>query len=67
VYQQVKKALKNYGELMVMVSDGRKFELHLHNVKFEDSSKLIYIDGGKEQYWVDGQEILYYWIHKELE
>ncbi len=67
MYKQVKKALQDNGELMIMVSDGKKFELHLHNVKFDDANQLIFIDGGKEHYWINGEQVVYYWIHKEIE
>jgi len=67
MYKQVKQALKENGELMIMVADGRKFELHLHNVKFDDASQTIFIDGAKELYWINGEQILYYWIHKAVE
>ena len=67
MYKQVKKALQVNGELMIMVADGRKFELHLHNVKFDDPNHLIFIDGAKELYWIDGEQVLYYWIHKAIE
>ncbi len=47
MYKQVKQALKENGELMIMVADGKKFELHLHNVKFDDTNHLIFVDGAK--------------------
>ncbi|MCS7093145.1 MAG: hypothetical protein NZL96_01795 [Patescibacteria group bacterium] len=64
MYQVVKSALLKNGELMIRVSEGTKFELHLHNVKFHDEEELIEIDAGHETYWISGREIVYFWIHR---
>ncbi len=67
MYQQVKDTLKKCGELMIKTSDGQKFELHLHNAKFHDRDKLIELDAGQESYWIDGQQVVYMWIHRTKE
>ncbi len=67
MYQFVKEQLKKTGEIMVKVSDGQKFELHLHNVKFHDQEEIIEIDAGHETYWISGKEIVYAWIHRVKE
>lgn len=64
VYKTVKRKLKETGELMIQVADGATFELHTHNTKFDDVRKLIEIDGGNEVYWLNGDEVVYMWIHK---
>lgn len=67
MYQNVKKKLKETGELMIKTSNGDKFELHLHNVKFDDQKKIITIDAGTETYWINGNEVSYMWIHRVKE
>lgn len=65
MYQLVKKTLKEAGELMVKMSDGQTFELHLHNTDFDDKGELIILDTGTEKYWISSQEIAYLWTHKK--
>ena len=67
MYQKVKETLQSVGELMVKVSDGAKFELHLHNAKFHDKTEMIELDAGNETYWINGNEIVYMWIHRVKE
>lgn len=66
MYEDVKNLLKEAGEVMITVADGKKFELHLHNVTFDDTNKRIKIEGANETYWIDGNQIVYYWIHKAV-
>lgn len=67
MYQNVKKALKESGEVMIKVGDGQKFELHLHNTKFDDANKMIVLDAGVETYWINGNDIIYFWVHRVKE
>ncbi len=67
MYKNVKEALLKVGELMIKVSDGQKFELHIHNVKFHDDKELIELDAGHETYWINGNEVVYMWIHRVKE
>lgn len=64
-YEALKSALDKYGEVMICIDTGEKLELHKHNVKFNDSTKEIIVDGGSETYWVEADKVSYYWIHKE--
>ncbi len=67
MYNLVKDKLHTCGELMIKVSDGQTFELHLHNVKFHDEVEVIELDAGTETYWIDGNEVVYCWIHRVKE
>ena len=67
MYLNVKRALKQSGELMIKVADGQTFELHLHNTKFEDRNKMIVLDAGAETYWINGDEVVYMWVHRVKE
>ncbi|KFM20389.1 hypothetical protein AAA799P11_00136 [Marine Group I thaumarchaeote SCGC AAA799-P11] len=61
--QQLQKLVEEKGELMVMSDTGEKFELHKHNVKFDESSDLVEIDGGTKKFWLIPSKIAYYWTH----
>src|SRR3990167_9969343 len=64
MYKFTKTKLKAVGELMIKTADGVEFELHLHNVSFDDKNEVIEIDACSETYWINGNDIIYCWIHK---
>ena len=61
--QQLQQLVEEKGELMVMSDTSEKFELHKHNVKFDDSSDLIGIDGDTKKFWLILSKITYCWTH----
>jgi len=61
--QQIQKLVEEKGELMVMSDTGEKFELHKHNVKFNESSDLVEVDGGTKKFWLIPSKIAYFWTH----
>lgn len=61
--KQIQTLLDEKGELMVMSDTGEKFELHKHNVDFDESSDTIEIDGGTKKFWLIPSKIAYYWTH----
>jgi hypothetical protein len=67
MYAHVKEKLKEAGELMIKISDGQTFELHLHNTTFHDKDKVIELDASSETYWINGHEVVYTWIHRVKE
>jgi len=67
MYDQIKQTLSRVGELMIKVSDGQTFELHLHNVEFDDQSQMITLDAGTETYWINADQVVYMWIHRVKE
>ena len=50
---------------MIRVDTGEEIELHIHNVKFEDSTQEIVVDAGTDTFWIGADRVSYYWIHKE--
>jgi len=64
-YEALKASVAKNGEVMVRLDTGEKIELHIHNVKFEDTTKEIVVDAGTETYWIGADRVSYYWIHKE--
>jgi len=44
---------------------GEKIELHIHNVKFDDTTKEVIVDAASETYFIGVDRVSYYWIHRE--
>lgn len=66
-YDLIKNALDEKGELMIKSDTGEKFELHKHNVSYDDENKMIKIDASNQIFWIDPEKISYYWIHKKAQ
>lgn len=66
MYEDVKKTLKDSGEVMITMDSGKTFELHTHNTKFHDDKEVISVDTGTEHYWLNGNKIEHYWIHRGI-
>lgn len=64
-FQALKASLAKNGEVMIRLDTGEEIELHIHNVKFEDSTQEIVVDAATETYWIGVDRVSYYWIHKE--
>ena len=64
-YDALKASVAKNGEVMVRLDTGEKIELHIHNVRFEDSTKEIVVDAATETYWIGADRVCYYWIHRE--
>jgi hypothetical protein len=64
-YEALKASLDKNGEVMIKVDTGEEIELHKHNVRFEDITKEIVVDAGTKKYWIGGDRVSYYWLHKE--
>ncbi len=64
-YEALKASVAKNGEVMIRLDTGEKIELHIHNVKFEDTTKEIIVDAGTETYWIGADRVSYYWIHEE--
>ena len=65
MYNRIKQALEEYGELMLMMDSGDVRELHLHNTNFLDEP-MARIDTGDEKHWVDLSKVERYWIHYDF-
>ena len=64
-YEALKASVAKNGEVMIRLDTGEKIELHIHNVRFEDSTKEIVVDAATETYWIGADRVSYYWIHRE--
>jgi hypothetical protein len=65
MYDILKQALEENGEIMVKTDSGEERELHLHNVEFLDNG-LIKIDANDEIHWFNAEKVERYWIHKDF-
>lgn len=52
---------------MIKLDTGDQFELHKHNVKFEDSTQEIVFDAGDETFWIGDERVSHYWIQRGFE
>jgi len=62
MYNRLKEALKEYGEIMIKLDSGEEAELHLHNTEFIED-EMIKVDADDEIHWFDANKIERYWIH----
>jgi len=66
MYQRLKDAIKEYGEIMIRLDSGEEAELHLHNTEFIDKDQTIKVDADDEIHWFNGNKIERYWIHYDF-
>jgi len=64
-YEALKASVAKNGEVMIRLDTGEKIELHIHNTKFDDSTKEVVVDAAAEIYFIGVDRVSYYWIHKE--
>jgi hypothetical protein len=64
-YEALKASVAKNGEVMVRLDTGEKIELHIHNVKFDDTTKEVIVDAASETYFIGVDRVSYYWIHRE--
>jgi len=64
-YDALKASVAKNGEVMIRLDTGEKFELHIHNVKFDDATKEVIVDAATETYFIGVDRVSYYWIHRE--
>jgi hypothetical protein len=65
MYERIKEALKEKGELMIKTDSGEERELHLHNVEFLDEP-IARVDADDEIHWMNLNKVERYWIHKDF-
>jgi hypothetical protein len=64
-FEALKASVAKNGEVMVRLDTGEKIELHIHNVKFDDTTKEVIVDAATETYFIGVDRVSYYWIHRE--
>ena len=64
-FEALKASVAKNGEVMVRLDTGEKIELHIHNVKFDDTTKEVIVDVATETYFIGVDRVSYYWIHRE--
>lgn len=65
MYERLKQALQENGELMIQLDSGKEAELHLHNTEFLDNP-MIKVDADDEIHWFNAEKVERYWIHKHF-
>jgi len=64
-YEALKASVDKNGDVMIQVDTDEEIELRKHNVRFEDSTKEIVVDARTKTYWIGGDRVSYFWIHKQ--
>jgi hypothetical protein len=59
-YEALRDSVNKNGEVMIRLDTGESIELHIHNVKFVDSTKEIVVDSGTQISWIAADRISYY-------
>jgi hypothetical protein len=66
MYERLKQAVNEYGEVMIQTDSGEEHELHKHNSEFLDDSGLVKVDADDRIHWLNLEKVERYWIHKEF-
>lgn len=64
-FGRLRDALDEKGEVMVETASGETYELHKHNVEFEDEP-YVKVEADGALHWIDTTFVERYWIHEEL-
>lgn len=65
MYEELKEAVEEKGEVMIRTESGENHELHKHNVNFIGDG-MIRIDADEETHWFDAEKVERYWIHEDF-
>ncbi|MDY6774395.1 MAG: hypothetical protein SVS85_04295 [Candidatus Nanohaloarchaea archaeon] len=65
MYEELKEAVEEKGEVMIRTDSGEDRELHKHNTDFQDDG-MIRVDADDEVHWLNAEKIERYWIHKDF-
>ncbi len=65
MYERIKKAVEEKGEVMIRTDSGEERELHLHNVEFVEEP-IARIEGGDGVHWLNLEKVERYWIHEDF-
>jgi hypothetical protein len=57
---------KNGDVVIILVDTGEVIQLPNYNVRFEDSTQEIVVDARTKTYWIGGDRVSYFWIHKQF-
>lgn len=65
MYTELKKAVDDHGEVMVLMDSGEEHELHKHNTAFRENG-VIKVDAADTIHWFNADKVERYWIHKDF-
>lgn len=66
MFNRLKEAVEEFGEVMVLTDSGEEHELHKHNSEFLEEPGLVKVDADDEIHWLDLEKVERYWIHKDF-
>ncbi len=65
MYDELKDAVEEKGEVMVRMDSGEDRELHRHNTTFKGDG-IIKVDAADEIHWLNAEKVERYWVHKDF-
>ncbi len=65
MYDRLKKAVADHGEVMVLTDSGEEHELHKHNATFTEEP-IVKVDAADQIHWLNAEKVERYWIHKDF-
>ncbi len=65
MYERIRDALQESGELMLRMASGEDVEVHLHNTEFIEEP-IIKVEGQDETHWFNAEQVERYWIHQDF-
>jgi len=65
MYDRLKDAVEEYGEVLIHTDSGEKRELHKHNSEFQEGG-IIKVDADDEIHWLNAEKVERFSIHYEF-
>lgn len=65
MYDKLKEAVEEYGEIMIRTDSGENRELHKHNAEFQENG-VIKIDADDEVHWLNAEKVERFAIHYDF-
>lgn len=65
MYDRLKDAVEENGEVMIRFDSGDEAELHKHNTEFLEDS-VIKVDADDRVHWFNAEKVERYWIHEDF-
>jgi hypothetical protein len=66
MYERLKNAVDEYGEVMIITDSGEEHELHKHNAEFLDDSRIVKVDADDKVHWLNLEKVERYYIHEDF-
>jgi len=65
MYDRLREAVEQKGEVMIITDSGEEHELHKHNVEFLGDG-MAKINAVERIHWLDLEKVERYYVHKDF-